>query len=92
MYKIKKILYAETREDREEEYYRTRIGMIVDLDETYFKVGKFLLLKYIVDENHKLYGCYLKSSTIKSISDTLGLLRVETRNSIYELEPVIALD
>lgn len=93
-YKIKTILHSGTKGERGtpriDGRYPLRIGRIVELDEKYLKEGIQLILNYVKDENGDDYrGLSLYCSTIKDWDYVYNnRIRIETNNSIYELEEV----
>lgn len=93
-YKIKSILHSGRKgkrgTPREDGRYPLRIGRIVELDTKYLKEGIPLILDYIKDENGNDYrGYHLICSTIKDWDYVYdNRIRIETNNSIYELEEV----
>ena len=94
LYKIKSILYSGSKgkrgTPREDGRYPLRIGRIVELDVKDLKEGIPLILHYVKDENGNDYrGYHLVCSAIKNWDYVYdNVIRVETNNSIYELEEV----
>lgn len=94
LYKIKSILHSGTKgkrgTSREDGRYPLRIGRIVQLDANMLREETSLILNYIKDENGNDYrGHYLICSAIKGWDYVYdNVIRIETNNSIYELEEV----
>lgn len=93
-YKIKSILHSGTKGERgtprEDGRYPLRIGRIVELDVNDIKEGTRLILNYVKDENGNDYSrYYLLCSVVKDWDYVYdNRIRIETNNSIYELEEV----
>lgn len=94
LYKIKSILHSGTKgkrgTSREDGRYPLRIGRIVELDVKDLREGMSLILDYVKDENGNDYsGYHLVCSAIKNWDYVYdNVIRVETNNTIYELEEV----
>ena len=93
-YKIKSILHSGRKgkrgTPRTDGRYPLRIGRIVELDTKDLIKGYSLILDYVTDENGNDYrGYHLCCSIIKDWDYIYeNVVRVETNNSIYELEEV----
>lgn len=97
-YRIKEILHSgrkgERTTPRADGRYPMRIGRIVEFDDSInngcIMPGRPMILNYVKDENGNDYsGFYLQTSVVLDwdfIYD--GVIRVETNNSIYELEKI----
>ena len=70
--------------------YPLRIGRIIELDTKDLTIGNQLILDYVKDENGNDYsGKSLYCSTIKDWDYVYeDRIKIETNNSIYELEEV----
>lgn len=94
LYKINSILHSGRKgkrgTPREDGRYPLRIGRIIELDISMLNEGTQLILSYVKDENGNDYrGHYLICSTIKDWDYVYdNIIRVETNNSIYELEEI----
>lgn len=94
LYKINSILHSGRKGKRgiprEDGRYPLRIGRIVELDVSKLNEGTRLILNYIKDENGNDYsGLCLLCSAIKDWDYVYdNRIRIETNNSIYELEEV----
>lgn len=92
LYKIKSILHAGRKGERDtprtDGRYPLRIGRIIELDTKDLFIGNQLVLDYVKDENGNDYrGMSLYCSMIKDWDYVYeNRIRVETINSIYELE------
>ena len=93
-YKIKSILHngrkGERNTLRTDGRYPLRIGRIVEIDTKNLLVGDQLVLDYVKDENGNDYiGFSLYCSVILDWDYVFdNRIRIETYNSIYELEEV----
>ena len=93
-YKIKSILHngriEERNTPRTDGRYPMRVGRIIELDVINLKEGQQLILDYVKDENGNDYrGMALFCSIIKDWDYVFdNRIKIETRNSIYELEEI----
>lgn len=93
LYKINSILHSgrkgERGTPREDGRYPLRIGRIIKLDIKYLREGIPLILDYVKDENGNDYKGYLVCTTIIDWDYVYNdVIRVETKNSIYEFKEV----
>ena len=94
LYKINSILHSGRKGKRgtlrEDGRYPLRIGRIIELDVSMLNEGTQLILSYVKDENGNDYrGHYLICTIIKDWDYVYdNVIRIETNNSIYELEGI----
>lgn len=94
LYKIKLIVHSGSKGERNtprmDGRYPLRINRIVKLCSSSLIEGTRLVLEYVKDENGNDYsGMYLFCSTIKDWDYVYeNRIRIETCNSIYELEEI----
>ena len=94
LYQIKSILHTGRKGERDtprtDGRYPLRINRIVELDVRTLAKGFPLILDYVKDENGNDYrGMSLNCSLIKDWDYVFdNRIKIETNNSIYELEEV----
>ena len=96
-YRIKSILHSgrkgERNSPRTDGRYPSRINRIIELNDD-IKNGDIIssmpfTLKYVKDENGNDYRGYLETSRVVDWDFVFwNVIRIETNNSIYELEKV----
>ena len=92
-YKIKRITHSGTcgdrGTDRTDDRYPQRIGRTVDLEMDFIKPGLPLFVKYIKNtDGSDMIGKALRTSYVVSVCTCENIVRVETRNSVFEFERV----
>ncbi|RHP46905.1 hypothetical protein [Clostridium sp. AF32-12BH] len=81
--------YGDRGIDRTEDVYLQKIGRTVDLEMDFIKPGLPLFVKYIKNtDGSDMIGKALRTSYVVSVCTFENIVRVETRNSIFEFERV----